>query len=155
MPTEKDVQYYSELVRQEVADKTINSECMMRNIKWYIFPLGLWSFKKNDVWQDIVERNELPFSSSRRELCPQCEDIINQNQKKWIEIIEEILWHEVRLWDFLDWIEKNEKNRWFAISIQSNINHIYGECKRLPYSALPDSTKIELGKIVESIVLKE
>ena len=149
MPTEKDVQYYSELVRENVADKTISDNILVRSYyNWHISKIFFF-------W------NKMIISTTLDDYCNQ-EDLLDSY---------EILWHEVMIWDLLDWIEKKINNsyyyavdmaeewrdrwsveptkRWEIIFSILNLR----KNKRLPYSALPDDTKIELGKIVEEVLL--
>lgn len=142
MSTEKDVQYYEELVYREVADKTLSFGCILKvmevdnsmsEIVKYIWSTDIWNNIKimsfdNEDWSILDWQEGLDY---------------------------EILWHDVMIWDFLDCLEKNAGFTADYIRFwNKHINKVLNlwKDKRLPYSDLPDDTKIELGKIVEEVL---
>ena len=124
--TEKTVAYYEELVRQEMADKSLNFGCKIL-VNWTVVT--------------VIDNDWYKVSFIKWESIWYCN----------ISDIEKILWHEVMIWDFLDWIRN-----WMDTARTEDWRHTR-ICKlwsrlRLPYSALPDFAKIELGKVVEEVL---
>lgn len=153
MPVEKDVQYYEELVRENVADKTLSFGCKIISKSLYSYD---WNIKLY-VWEYIYLKDNSIMNNIW--------DIYEYVPDIWFEEYIKILWHEVMIWDFLDWIEKNidytEENNFHFIDRKWTIKWeiittlFYWKHKRLPYSSQSDEVKIELGKIVEEVLLSK
>jgi len=153
MPTEKDVKYYESLVMKEVADKTLSFGCRVKYMKnrkdwctWWM-ETGIWKFIDSVFFLD--ENYDLE----------DCTDFSSTNPYMLKPYSFWILWHEVMIGDFLehieqkaiDWVWYNRAKNSRFVDIICDVLSLRGD-KRLPYSALPDNTKIELGKIVEKVL---
>lgn len=144
MPTEKDVQYYEELVRENVADKTISRWLILKDwkdIKIVSLVSTAW------WWEDKVDPKQK--EKYYVEFCWWRADY----SVNYIEETMEILWHEIRPHHLLlrGLKYKPLSFIWWLIKIAKSAEYISRDLSK-PFSWQLDSTKIELGKIVESIL---
>ena len=148
MPTEKDVQYYSDLVQREVADKSLSFGCKVRHM-WdeqkylTLFDWDLWVIIENKWVNNFTVQYQWRYWSPT---------LLNCNTNN-----NEILWHEIRPhhlllrfnnnWNTEVYIDCNGIQIWYW---ESDV--IISRDHSKPFSWQSDDTKIELGKIVEEVL---